>query len=764
MSSVRVVAAFITLVIAGCGDPKQGARPDSGTGLAPDASADAGLDAPVIGTLTPDPTDLLNPPCSGLLGFPNAPTVRFNSGNAVAVIDIDADGHQDIIVSGSSDIRITRGFGNGTFAATTSMTTNTPSGAYNLRVTDLTGDGKPDLVFTVGSEVRVAANAGAGTFATPVTLVSSLGQTSIQQLEIVDLDGNGKKDVIALAEANQIAVVVLNSANGFTAPQSYSVGASGYAPQLAAGDITGDGKADLVVTNAHAATVSVLVNNGAGSFSTRVTYPTPPIPQSVVLVDANEDGHLDIIVGTEEANQQQLTVLLNAGTGTFGTATSFAFGSGYGARSLAAADVNADGHVDIALAGFPPSRIAFGTGTGQFSGSFEFPRDEGMALAFADVQGDGRPDAVLSSYTLVTVYLNRGGSEPFETRTTLSFGVSTANSRGARMLDFSSDGRLDLVALGSSSSAPTATASTRLATGPTSFGSTTTYATIHGALGARTMVSDLNNDNRSDLVLVGHDDLQALINNGDGTLSPTPVMTLDRDTQSAAIADLDGDGVRDIVIAHGDINTAPNAGAIGLYRGLGNGQFAGGTTVWSGGTGMFGVAVVDANHDGKLDIVGHSYAGDFRQDVLLGLGNGQFSPGAVTMEPRWPQYGLYVRDINKDGNADLVGFADGVSVMLGNGIGGFGVPIRSAALNIGGDAAFADFNGDGKLDVIAPGGGSVCVLHGRGDGTFAPAACYPSGPAFNITLGDVDGDGWIDVLVNGSQDRVSIMYGRCIQS
>src|SRR5581483_7810427 len=88
---------------------------------------------------------------------------------------------------------------------------------------------------------------------------------------------------------------------------------------IAAADLNGDKRLDLVIVDAYAGRAWVMLNNGNGSFAPAVGYPTPYPASSVVdLVDLNHDGFLDLVV----ESQSGFAVLLNNGDGTFGASQS----------------------------------------------------------------------------------------------------------------------------------------------------------------------------------------------------------------------------------------------------------------------------------------------------------------------------------------------------------------------------------------------------------------------------------------------------------
>ncbi len=495
---------------------------------------------------------------------------------------------------------------------------------------------------------------------------------------------------------------------------------------------------------------------------------------TLVLADANEDGKVDVIVGTKQATRGQISVLLNQGAGTFGTSTSYPlampYGGSYEPHVLAVADVNGDGHIDIGAAQAIDNitHVLLGSGNGQLNTDLTYPFTGSFSVAFSDLQGDGRVDMLLLNNRGVSAYLNSGTSAPFETRAPIGFDAMLSSGTGARLLELDGDAKLDLVGMGNPAY-PTSSVMIRLATGAGTFGAT---ATIAASYAHRAMLADIDNNGRLDLVMSGNampgDVVQALLNRGDGSLAAVPPTVLGDSGFEIDIADLDQDGIRDILVADGYASVA-NATTVRYHRGFGNGNFGPGTVLWTG-NGFYGFAVADLNEDGKRDLVIDSYnntSGGVGQQILLATGNGAFAPPVVASLSGAGGNHLFARDVNGDDHLDTIGVdVTGVVVSLGDGAGSLGAPIRTTADLIGSDAAFADVNGDGHLDVISPGyRGVIDVLMGRGDGTFRVLTFDAGGPGASVSVGDVNGDGRVDILVDGGyyglNGLVSILYGRC---
>ena len=143
--------------------------------------------------------------------------------------------------------------------------------------------------------------------------------------------------------SNTVSVLLGNGDGTFQSAVSYATGSDpGY---VAVGDLTGNGKQDLVVVNDGDGTVSVLLGNGNGMFQTQQTYAAGSEPSSVAIADLNGDGIPDLVVSDE--GNDAVSVLLGNGNGTFQAPITYTFGSE--ATRVEAGDLNGDGAPDIAV-------------------------------------------------------------------------------------------------------------------------------------------------------------------------------------------------------------------------------------------------------------------------------------------------------------------------------------------------------------------------------------------------------------------------------
>ncbi len=288
---------------------------------------------------------------------------------AVAVGDFNNDGKPDLVVAnyagggGPSNVAVLFGNGDGTFM---------PAVAYAagispdfVAVADFNGDGNLDFVAgsnaggsAVGNTgvVSIFLGKGDGTFAPAVNYPTGIVAASIT---VADLNGDGRLDLAVANENSDTVSVLLGRGDGtFQASVNYPAGPG--PAEIASGDFNGDGKLDLVVANAGGSfgtTVSVLIGNGDGTFQAPVSYPAGNEPFSVAVGDFNMDGKLDLIVADAGVSSgTTVSLLFGNGDGTFQTAVPYTVG--VGAVSVAVADLNADGLLDVAVANFSSNNVS----------------------------------------------------------------------------------------------------------------------------------------------------------------------------------------------------------------------------------------------------------------------------------------------------------------------------------------------------------------------------------------------------------------------
>jgi Calx-beta domain/FG-GAP-like repeat/Carboxypeptidase regulatory-like domain/Domain of unknown function (DUF4214) len=308
---------------------------------------------------------------------------------------------------------------------------------------------------------------------------------------------------------------------------------------IAHGDLNGDGKPDLVVSDSTGVNIQVLIGNGDGTFKTPVAYAAAGNPFDVVVADLDRDGKLDVAVAD---GGSAVSVLLGNGDGTLKTAVNYAVPGQ--ATTLCVSDLNGDSKPDLAVLTSGPS---------------------GANLHLLMGNGDG----------------------------TFAAEISKSVSAGASILagDFNSDNKPDLVMLGSVGSQPSGVL-ILLGQGDGTFADATTFAA--GSEVRKLTVADLNVDGKLDVAVSNNRGFNILLGNGNGTFQAPIANSLTVDTSDIAAADFDGDGKSDLAIAGA-------SGGLFFVPGNGNGTFNG-ATVYQTGSNNTGLVARDLNGDGKLDL------------------------------------------------------------------------------------------------------------------------------------------------------------------
>ena len=242
--------------------------------------------------------------------------------------------------------------------------------------------------------------------------------------------------------------------------------------------------------------------------------------------------------------------------------------------------------------------------------------------------------------------------------------------------------------------------------------------------------------------------------NGWRTLTP---LTTASSTYGVVVADLNGDGIADLVTSNYGGTT------ISVLLGNGDGTFQPHVDYTVGAL-SFGLAVGDLNGDGFPDVVVASGTNTL-VSVLLGNGDGTLQPAQNYDTGGVPEY-VVIGDFNRDGILDLATCAGGIgsfSILLGNGDGTFSARQTFGSSVFPDGLAAADFDRDGNLDLVVSNNpaNAVSVFLGRGDGTFQPSVDYPTATApTNVVALDLDGDGIPELVVcNSVGTTISVLLG-----
>lgn len=475
------------------------------------------------------------------------------------------------------------------------------------------------------------------------------------------------------------------------------------------GDVDGDGHVDLLSMSGTPARLEVRLGDGSREFGPPVVSSIPHRGGEGVLADFTHDGRLDLAYVSDDAGR--VVLMRGDGTGAFQLPSVVTLQNGM--RRIRVADFNNDGNLDVAAMNgrFDSVSIILGAGVAGWGAVQTIPVTAvATSLTIGDLDEDGDPDIVVThgfdfiTPTGLTILIGdgQGGVE--------SVGdlIRGDNPESVLAGDFDEDGHVDVI-MGESSL-------TRLMLfRGDGNGNLTFRRNIPFAAGPRDIQAvDINHDGHLDLVsttvsdnIFVHDMATVALGAGDGTFPE--VHHVSTKGIEMSLADVDEDGELDMLA--GDVAS----GSLTVHSGRGDGTFE--TTPF--------VELIDEPAGAAL--------GDFNEDGHLDL--------AVGRPPNHPEGGL--------------------SIALGDGLGGFGEPSEFLPINLG-LLAVGDFDEDLHLDLAAvnPLGGIV-VLHGDGTGAFVEGANLIGSQfgMFSLGVDDFDADSHQDIAL-GIGSTIKLFYGR----
>jgi len=320
----------------------------------------------------------------------------------VALADVNHDHIPDLIVSACgctfNIVRVRLGDGHGAFGAPTDVTVAGDS-PLGVAVGDLDGDGNPDIATADSGSDQVTILWGDGTGAFPSQTTFAVGSNPLA-IAVADLDGDGNLDIAASNYGDDTVTILLNdgvATRSFT--QSGLPIASGTSPLLLhAADVNGDTIADLVVPNVDDDSLTVILGDATGSFGvSNVSLPGTG-PEDVAIVDVNGDNRLDLV--SLGAFSSDVTTLYGDGSGGFAPSADPPLAAGSQPISIVAGDFNGDGFNDVIVSDqFSDGIIVYeGDGSRLSAGTAIDSVAYGpMWSAAADLNADGRLDLALGS-------------------------------------------------------------------------------------------------------------------------------------------------------------------------------------------------------------------------------------------------------------------------------------------------------------------------------------------------------------------------------
>ncbi len=722
---------------------------------------------------------------------------------SVAIGDLDGDGKPDLVVvnQGSNTISVFKNTSSNASITATSFATKvdftTGTTPFLVAIGDVDLDGKPDLVVANygANSVSILRNTAtngsitSSSFAAKVDFTTGISPFAVA---IGDIDGDGIPDLaVANFSSNTVSIIRNTSipgsitASSFAAKVDFATGTNPYS--LAIGDLDGDNKPDLAVSNQGANSISLLRNTAtigsisSGSFATKVDFATGTSPYFLALGDLDGDGKSDIAVANQGSNS--ISVFQNTSTNGSISTSSFApkvdFTTGSQPYLVTIGDIDGNGKPDLVASNNASNNLSifrntYTSGsitTSSFAAKVDFATGTGpVVVAIGDIDGDGKSDLVVANFNSNTVSVLRNADLPPPTIT--SFTPASAKPGDVVTItgtNFNTTTTNNIVFFGATRATVTAATVTSV-TVTVPVGATYTSITLLNT-GTSLACYSLSNFTPT------YNPFKYNINATD--FLPKQDFTTGSQPFSVALGDLDGDGRPDLAVANFVSNT------VSVYRNtatsgtISSGSFAS-KVDFATGSGPQSLAIGDLDGDGKPDLVvvnnGSNTVSILRNTASSGsIGTGSFATKIDFITGASP-FSVAIGDLDGDGKPDLSVANYGsntVSVYRNLATSGsissssFAAKVDFTTGSSPQSLAIGDLDGDGKPDLAVANyySNTVSVYRNTAtSGTITPgsfvakvdfaAGTYPQ----SIAIGDLDGDGKPDLaVVNYVSNTVSLL-------
>ena len=631
--------------------------------------------------------------------------------SSIAFADVDGDGYQDVLITGSSGDPYSGG------VASSNLYLNDGNGNYmkdnsnffegvqhgSVAFADVNRDGHQDLLITGQDNnnnpiAKLYKNSGSGNFTELLGTPFEGVQNS--SIAFADVNGNGSQDVLITGRGDNYNIIAKLYINDGAGKYSEDTGVSFEGVQegsVAFADVDGDNDQDLLITGYYDFS-KLYKNDGAGNFSEGINASFAGVSAgSIAFADIDGDNDQDVLItGGENFFNPVAKLYVNDGAGNYLEPTGTFF-TGAQNGSGAFADIDGDDDQDVLITGQDKNYNNFAKlyendGSGNYSEVIGTPF-EGVrngSIAFADIDDDGDQDVMITGYNnsyIAKLYKNDGLGNYSEVTDTPFEGVQNSSIAFA---DVDGDNDQDVLIAGYSNSDRTTIAKLYKNDGAGNY-LESTGSSFAGVQRGSIAFADMDADGDQDVLITGYSNSEGspiaklYKNDGFGSyMEATETSFAEVQNSSVAFADVDGDGDQDLLITgYSNISYRPIAK---LYKNDGVGNYAEVVGMPFAEVRYSSIAFTDVDGDGD-------------QDVLI---SGDSNTGVISK--------LYVNDGS--------GYFSEV----------FGMPFRGVQ---NGSIAFAEIDGDGDQDVLITGtteDGPSSILYRNTSITATPPVVDQSGP------------------------------------
>ena len=509
-------------------------------------------------------------------------SMRFTAGSNVGVVsvavgDFNNDGRLDAATANynTNNVGIFLGYENGSFSFPTPYANVDGSHPWGVAVDDFNNDTRLDISIAMWgrNEIGIILGNGDGTFGEPLLYFVGSGTRSVSIIT-GDFNNDHHPDIATANYGSSSVSVFLGYGNGsFAEASSFSTGYGSSPASVTVGDLDKDHCLDIIVANEGTYSVGVLYGNGDGTFQNIAIYLVTPnsSPEYALSGDFNNDSIPDIAVtmyGTGD-----IGVFLGYGNRTFSPLKLYSGGFDSGAWCLRFNDFNNDQNVDIVVANLNTGYIGilFGNGDGTFKDIVLYDMDRNTAsysIAVADFNNDGDMDVVFTDNAAaeIGVFL-RNGYQSFGGYTSIPY-ANNSKPSSVTVGHLNNDTYLDIIITNFGNDS----VGILHGHGDGTFAGATMYSTADALQPSSVALGDFNHDTFLDVVVANSQSntIGILLATQDGSFHNVTAFStgLASNPVSVIAGDFNYDGNLDIVVANAGTNN------VALMIGNGNGSFA----------------------------------------------------------------------------------------------------------------------------------------------------------------------------------------------